>query len=113
MIKYLLTQIGQIEDQQQSYKELNAKMRDIDADNVSKLENSFKKNNEVSGFQLQELTQKMRSLESQIEIAEQIRTEMREKLRVSEDNNQQMVSFIKSLQTQGDLELNSMRQVLQ
>ena len=38
---------------------------------------------------------------------------MREKLRVSEDNNQQMVSFIKSLQTQGDLELNSMRQVLQ
>lgn len=70
MIKYLLTQIGQIEDQQQSYKELNAKMRDIDADNVSKLENSFKKNNEVSGFQLQELTQKMRSLESQIEIAE-------------------------------------------
>lgn len=52
MIKYLLSQIGQIEDQQQSYKELNAKMRDIDADNVSKLENSFKKNNEVSGFQL-------------------------------------------------------------
>lgn len=38
---------------------------------------------------------------------------MRDKLRASEENNHQMVSFIKSLQTQGDMELSSMRQVLQ
>ena len=42
-------------------------------------------------------------------MAEQTRAELRDKLRVSEDNNQQMVAFIKSLQTQGDLELSSMR----
>ena len=52
MIKYLLSQIGQIEDQQQSYKDLSNKLRDMDADNVSKLESSFKKNNEESVYQL-------------------------------------------------------------
>jgi len=39
--------------------------------------------------------------------------ELREKLRLTEDNNREMVNFIKNLQSQGDQELSSMRQFLQ
>lgn len=39
--------------------------------------------------------------------------ELREKLRLTEDNNREMVNFIKNLQSQGDQELSSMRAFLQ
>ncbi len=38
---------------------------------------------------------------------------VRDKLRITEDNNREMINFIKGLQSQGDNELNSMRQFLQ
>lgn len=46
-------------------------------------------------------------------LGEQTRMELREKLRLTEDNNREMVNFIKNLQSQGDQELSSMRQFLQ
>ena len=44
---------------------------------------------------------------------EQIRTELRDKLRVSEEQNLQMANFIKSLQTQSEAELSQMRNIIQ
>ena len=44
---------------------------------------------------------------------EQIRSELRDKLRVSEEQNLQMANFIKSLQNQSEAELSQMRNILQ
>ena len=42
-----------------------------------------------------------------------MRLDMREKLRVSEEQNRELANFIKSLQTQSDQELTQMRTFLQ
>ena len=55
----------------------------------------------------------MKSLEDQVLLADRTRNELRDKLRVTEDNNREMINFIKNLQTQGDSELSSMRSFLQ
>ena len=55
----------------------------------------------------------MKSLEDQVLLADRTRNELRDKLRVTEDNNREMINFIKTLQTQGDSELSSMRSFLQ
>ena len=44
---------------------------------------------------------------------EQIRSELRDKLRVSEEQNLQMANLIKSLQNQSEAELSQMRNILQ
>ena len=41
---------------------------------------------------------KIKNLEEQVNLAEQTRSEMREKLRVAEDGNREMITFIKNLQ---------------
>ena len=56
-----------------------------------------------------EVVQKLKSLEDQVLLGDKTRQELNQKLRVTEDNNREMVSFIKNLQTQGDQELSSMR----
>ena len=55
----------------------------------------------------------MKSLEDQVLLADRTRNELRDKLRVTEDNNREMINFIKNLQSQGDSELSSMRSFLQ
>ena len=55
----------------------------------------------------------MKSLEDQVRLGEGTRVELRDKLRLTEENNREMANFIKSLQQQGDLELSSMREFLQ
>jgi hypothetical protein len=57
--------------------------------------------------------QKLKSLEDQVMLGDKTRAELSQKLRITEDNNREMVTFIKNLQTQGDQELSSMRQFLQ
>lgn len=53
------------------------------------------------------------SLEGSISREEKLRMEMRDKLRVSEEQNRELANFIKSLQTQSDQELTQMRTFLQ
>lgn len=45
---------------------------------------------------------KLKSLDDQVSLGERTRVELRDKLRVTEDNNREMVNFIKNLQNQGD-----------
>ena len=52
------------------------------------------------------------SLEGSLNREEKLRLEMREKLRVSEEQNRELANFIKSLQTQSDQELTQMRTFL-
>ena len=52
---------------------------------------------------------KVKNLEEQIQVSEQTGHMVRDKLRITEDNNREMINFIKGLQSQGDSELNSMR----
>ena len=52
-------------------------------------------------------------MEEQILLTEQSKNELREKLRIADDGNREMIAFIKNLQQQGDIELSSMRNFLQ
>lgn len=60
-----------------------------------------------------EILQKLKSLEDQVQLGEATRQEMRDKLRIADDSNKELAKFIRSLQTQSDGELSSMRQFLQ
>lgn len=51
---------------------------------------------------MQEVALKVKNLEDQALLSDKIRTELRDKLRVTEDGNREMISFIKNLQQQGD-----------
>ena len=55
MIKYVLAQMTQLEDQQQVNKDLNQRLRDQDVDQISRLENNVRKNTEVNVVQLTDL----------------------------------------------------------
>lgn len=56
---------------------------------------------------------KIKNMEEQILLTEQSKNELREKLRIADDGNREMIAFIKNLQQQGDIELSSMRNFLQ
>jgi hypothetical protein len=56
---------------------------------------------------------KIKNLEEQVVLSESTKNELRDKLRIADDGNREMISFIKNLQQQGDIELSSMRNFLQ
>jgi len=56
---------------------------------------------------------KIKSLEDHVALSDKIKLEMRDKLRITEDGNREMMAFIRNLQQQGDQELASMRNFLQ
>ena len=89
------------------------KVRDEESSQISKLENQLRFNTEQQQFNMQEVALKVKNLEDQALLSDKIRTELRDKLRVTEDGNREMISFIKNLQQQGDQELSSMRNFLQ
>lgn len=97
----------------QSGKELQLKMRDDEMGQLGKLENQLRYNSEQASFTQQEITTKIKNLEDQVLLGEKTRLDLRDKLRVTEDNNREMINFIKNLQSQGDQELSSMRNFLQ
>jgi hypothetical protein len=61
---------------------------------------------------MSEVMSRISSLEGSLNREEKLRLEMREKLRVSEEQNRELANFIKSLQTQSDQELTQMRTFL-
>jgi hypothetical protein len=56
--------------------------------------------------------QKINFLEDQIKREEKNKVEMRDRLRISDENNRELMNFIKSIQTQSDQELTQMRTYL-
>lgn len=78
------------------------KVRDEETSHISRLENQLRFNTEQQQFNMQEVALKVKNLEDQVLLSDKIRTELRDKLRVTEDGNREMISFIKNLQQQGD-----------
>ena len=78
------------------------KVRDEETSHISRLENQLRFNTEQQQFNMQEVALKVKNLEDQVLLSDKIRTEIRDKLRVTEDGNREMISFIKNLQQQGD-----------
>jgi phosphopantetheine adenylyltransferase len=61
---------------------------------------------------MSEVTARIQALEQSLQREEKVRLDMRDKLRVSEEQNRELANFIKSLQTQSDSELTQMRTFL-
>ena len=97
MLKYLMVQIQSIEDGQSTMKDQQYKVRDGDIQTISKLESQMKFEQEQNRFAQQEMFGKIKNLEEQVNLAEQTRNEMRDKLRIAEDGNREMITFIKNL----------------
>jgi hypothetical protein len=79
---------------------------------MGRIESQVRQSTEQQQYTQQEVIQKLKSLEDQVLLGDKTRMELNQKLRLTEDNNREMVAFIKNLQTQGDQELSSMRQFL-
>lgn len=71
---------------------------DSERDARNKLETSFKYTNDQQHYNLNEVMQKIHFLEDQIKIEEKTRTDMRDRLRVADENNRELMNFIKSIQ---------------
>ena len=112
-MKYMMEQMSSLEDQLQKSKQQQLGLRDQDLTKMGRIESHIRQSSEQQLYTQQEITQKVKLLEDQVSLGDKTRQELNQKLRVTEDNNREMVSFIKNLQTQGDQELSSMRQFLQ
>jgi len=95
---------------------LNRKTQSIvdqERDARSKLENNVRYSSDQQLFSIQEVMQKIKFLEDQISMEEKNKLETRDRLRIADENNRELMNFIKSIQTQSDAELTQMRAFLQ
>lgn len=113
LIKYLMKQQNTFEDQLVSQRQQSNKLLDTEQAAVGKLESNMRYQSEQTSIAVQELQLQVKSLSDQMRISELTRGELKEKLQGAEGKNSELTAFIKSLQSQGDAELNSMRAFLQ
>lgn len=113
MITYLVSQLNGMEQTVQNLNRKAQSISDAERDARSKLESNIKFSQEQSFFSLSEVNSRIQALEQALTREEKVRLDMREKLRVSEEQNRELANFIKSLQTQSDQELTQMRTFLQ
>lgn len=66
---------------------------------MGRIESQVRQSTEQQSYSQQEIVQKLKSLEDQVLLGDKTRNELNQKLRVTEDNNREMVAFIKNLQT--------------
>lgn len=105
MISYLVSQINSMDQSMQNLSRKAQSISDAERDARSKIESNLKFNQEQSFFSMSEVTARIQALEQSLQREEKVRLEMRDKLRLSEEQNRELANFIKSLQTQSDTEL--------
>jgi hypothetical protein len=66
---------------------------------MGRIESQVRQSTEQQQYTQQEVIQKLKSLEDQVLLGDKTRMELNQKLRLTEDNNREMVAFIKNLQT--------------
>ena len=98
-MKYMIEQMSSLEDQLQKSKQQQLGLRDQDLTKIGRIESHIRQSSEQQTYSQQEITQKIKLLEDQVTLGDKTRQELNQKLRVTEDNNREMVSFIKNLQT--------------
>ena len=97
MINYLISQINTVETTVQT---LNRKAQNIaDQERVerSKLESSLKYDKDQSNYTISEVMSKINFLDENLRREEKTRVELRDKLRIADENNRELMNFIKSI----------------
>ena len=97
MINYLISQINTVETTVQT---LNRKAQNIaDQERVerSKLESSLKYDKDQSNYTISEVMSKVNFLDENLRREEKTRVELRDKLRMADENNRELMNFIKSI----------------
>ena len=64
---------------------------------MGRIESQVRITSEQQQYSQQEVVQKLKSLEDQVLLGDKTRMELNQKLRITEDNNREMVAFIKNL----------------
>lgn len=88
-------------------------MQDRDRDSLLKIRSDLKFQSDLSQQTVNDLVTKVALLEQNMRNDEMLRNELRQKLRITEEQNMDMQNFIKSLHNQSEAELAQMRQLLQ
>jgi hypothetical protein len=99
MINYLVSQINTLETTVQGLNRRAQAIADSERDARSKLETSFKYTNDQQHYNLNEVMQKINFLEDSIKREEKTKLDMRDRLRIADENNRELMNFIKSIQT--------------
>lgn len=102
MINYLISQLNSVDQTVQNLNRKAQSLQDSERDARTKLESSLKFNQEQQYFSLSEVTARISGLEASLAREEKLRNEMREKLRVSDEQSRELAAFIRALQSQSD-----------
>ena len=92
---------------------MGTKVTDSQQVNIGKLESQVRYATEQQTYQQSEIMGRLKNLEDQIAISDSMRNELRDKLKGAEESNRDLAAFIRSLQSQGNTEMSSMREFLQ
>ncbi len=99
MINYLISQINSMDQTIQNLNRKAQSISDAEREARSKLESNVKFNQDQAFFSMSEVVSRISTLEQSLTREEKLRLEMRDKLRVSDEQNRELANFIKSLQT--------------
>ena len=70
-------------------------MHDQDLGQINQIENQLRENNEYTKFTQQDIVAQLASLKDQVQLGDRSRAELRDKLRITEENNREMFNFVK------------------
>lgn len=113
MINYLMQQLTSFEQLMSNSTKRVSDLQERDRDSLLKVRNDLKYQNDTSMQTVNDLVTKVALLEQNMRNDEMLRNELRQKLRVSEEQSLEMANFIKGLQNQSETELAQMRNFLQ
>ena len=102
MINYLISQINTVETTVQTINRKAQNIADQERVERNKLESSLKYDKDQSNYTIGEVMSKVNFLEENLRREEKTRVELRDKLRIADENNRELMNFIKSIQSQSD-----------
>lgn len=102
MINYLISQINSLEGTVQGLNRKASSIAEQERAERNKLETTLKYDKDQQFYNINEVMQKISFLDEALKREERTRIEMRDKLRVADENNREMMNFIKGIQNQSD-----------
>ena len=97
MINYLISQLNSVDSTVQNLNRKAQSISDAEREARQKIEGTLKFNQDQAFFSMSEVMSRITSLEGALGREEKLRLDMRDKLRVTEEQNRELANFIKSL----------------
>jgi len=112
-LKFLTEQMGGFEKMLYNETRRNKSYFDTEKEHIDRLETNLKVHEDNISLINNDVVQKINLLEARLMREEKAKLELRDKLGFAEQNQRELLDYVKSLQHQENHELNQMRSILQ